>query len=121
VPDDRTAVAGAIGDAMAESSADELRVQAALALGDFTHIDGVLSRLSAVALAQNESIDLRYAAFTSIERAGPTPECVRTGLRAILQAESDLEVVGEADTGMSAIKLAHKIRPDVILTDLLRP
>jgi DNA-binding NarL/FixJ family response regulator len=31
---------------------------------------------------------------------------VRTGLRAVLDAEPDLEVVGEADTGMRAISLA---------------
>jgi two-component system, NarL family, response regulator LiaR len=46
---------------------------------------------------------------------------VRTGLRAVLEAESDLEVVGEADCGMRAISLAHKLRPDVVLTDLLLP
>ena len=53
-----------------------LRIQAALALADFTQIEDALSGLGAVALAEEESIDLRYAAFTSIERAGPTPEGV---------------------------------------------
>ena len=46
---------------------------------------------------------------------------VRTGLRAVLDAESDLEVVGEADCGRHAISLAHRVRPDVVLTDLLLP
>jgi len=46
---------------------------------------------------------------------------VRTGLRAILEAESDLEVVGEAENGSRAVSLAHKLRPDVVLTDLLLP
>jgi len=46
---------------------------------------------------------------------------VRRGLRAVLEAESDLEVVGEADGGMRGISLAHKLRPDVVLTDLLLP
>ncbi len=46
---------------------------------------------------------------------------VRKGLRAVLEAESDLEVVGEADGGMRGISLAHKLRPDVVLTDLLLP
>ena len=46
---------------------------------------------------------------------------VRTGLRAVLEAEPDLEVVGEADTGARAISLASKLRPDVLLTDLLLP
>jgi HEAT repeat protein len=69
-------VAKAIGDTLADSTNPGLRLQAALALGDFTHINGVLSRLNAVCLAEDESIDLRYAAFTSLERAGPTEECV---------------------------------------------
>src|SRR3981081_4348143 len=46
---------------------------------------------------------------------------VRRGLRAVLEAESDLDVVGEADCGMRGISLAHKLRPDVVLTDLLLP
>jgi hypothetical protein len=54
----------------------QLQLQAALTLGDFTDLDGVLSRLSAISLAAEQLIDLRYAAFTSMERAGPTRECV---------------------------------------------
>jgi DNA-binding NarL/FixJ family response regulator len=46
---------------------------------------------------------------------------VRTGLRAVLEAESDLELVGEAESGMRAVSLAHRLRPDVVLTDLLLP
>jgi NarL family two-component system response regulator LiaR len=46
---------------------------------------------------------------------------VRAGLRAVLDAEPDLEVVGEADTATRAISLAHRLRPDLILTDLLLP
>ena len=46
---------------------------------------------------------------------------VRTGLRAVLEAEPDLEVVGEADTGARAISIASRLRPDVLLTDLLLP
>ena len=46
---------------------------------------------------------------------------VRAGLRALLQAESDLEVVGEADGGLPAISLARRLRPDVLITDLLLP
>src|SRR4051794_1047928 len=46
---------------------------------------------------------------------------VRTGLRTVLASELDLEVVGEADNGMRAISLAHRLRPDVVLTDLLLP
>ena len=32
--------------------------------------------LTALSLAHDETIDLRYAAFTSIERAGPTPQSI---------------------------------------------
>ena len=46
---------------------------------------------------------------------------VRTGLRAVLEAQDNFEVVGEADTGARALQLAHKLRPDVVLTDLLLP
>ena len=46
---------------------------------------------------------------------------VRAGLRALLENESDLEVVGEAGQGLSAIALARKLRPNVVLSDLLLP
>jgi two-component system, NarL family, response regulator LiaR len=46
---------------------------------------------------------------------------VRAGVRAVLETEADLEVVGEADTGTRAVSLAHKLRPDVVVTDLLLP
>jgi DNA-binding NarL/FixJ family response regulator len=46
---------------------------------------------------------------------------VRAGLRALLEAESDLEIVAEAGCGVPAISLARKLRPDVVLTDLLLP
>jgi hypothetical protein len=85
----QTALANAIGDTLADKTNSELRLQAALALGDFTQINGVLSRLNAVCLADDESIDLRYAAFTSLERAGPTPECV-----ALLRCMTGNETLG---------------------------
>ena len=46
---------------------------------------------------------------------------VRAGLRAILETEADLEVVGEADGGVRAISSARKLRPDIVVTDLLLP
>ena len=74
--DDRVTVAGALRQLLSSGSSLDLRLQAALALGEFTEIAGVLSALGALALEPHESIDLRYAAFTSFERAGPTTECV---------------------------------------------
>jgi HEAT repeat protein len=73
---DRVKVAGALRQLLSSSSSLDLRLQAALALGGFTEMAGVLPALGALALKPHESIDLRYAAFTSLERAGPTTECV---------------------------------------------
>ncbi|MBO9716945.1 MAG: response regulator [Pseudoxanthomonas sp.] len=46
---------------------------------------------------------------------------VRTGLRMILSAESDIQVVGEAESGEEALSLIRKHRPDVVLCDLHLP
>jgi len=46
---------------------------------------------------------------------------VRAGLRALLETEPDLEVVGAASDGNSAISLACRLRPSVVLADLLLP
>jgi two-component system, NarL family, response regulator LiaR len=46
---------------------------------------------------------------------------VRAGLRALLETESDVEVVGEAAGAVSGIGVARRLRPDVVLTDLLLP
>jgi DNA-binding NarL/FixJ family response regulator len=46
---------------------------------------------------------------------------VRTGFRVILQAEGDIEVVAEADTGTEAIRQARLAKPDVILMDIRMP
>jgi DNA-binding NarL/FixJ family response regulator len=46
---------------------------------------------------------------------------VRTGFRVILEAEGDIEVVAEADTGTAAIRQAQLVQPDVILMDIRMP
>jgi len=48
-------------------------------------------------------------------------ELVRTGFRVILEAEGDIEVVAEADTGAEAIRQARLATPDVILMDIRMP
>jgi DNA-binding NarL/FixJ family response regulator len=46
---------------------------------------------------------------------------VRQGLRALLQAEGDVDVVGEADTGRQAVHLTKKLLPDVVVMDIAMP
>jgi len=48
-------------------------------------------------------------------------ELVRAGLRGIIEAESDLEVIGEASDGESAVELALREQPDVFLMDVRMP
>jgi DNA-binding NarL/FixJ family response regulator len=46
---------------------------------------------------------------------------VRRGLRGFLELDPALEVVGEAGNGEEALRMAHELRPDVVLMDLLMP
>ena len=46
---------------------------------------------------------------------------VRAGFRALLDAEDDIEIVGEAGDGAAAVRLAKATRPDLILMDIRMP
>src|SRR5574339_599800 len=46
---------------------------------------------------------------------------IRKGMRAVLELESDVDMVGEAENGRQAIELNRTLHPDVILMDLMMP
>jgi hypothetical protein len=77
LPELRPVVADVIVEVVLDRSNPDLRLQASLALAEFTDVAGVPTQLGRLALDPDEPIDLRYSAFTSLQRAGATPECVR--------------------------------------------
>ena len=74
---------------------DDLRLHAALVVGDFTDVPGVLAALGTLAQDPTESIELRYNAFTSLQRAGPASECL-----ALLRALAADETLGQSATAL---------------------
>src|SRR5215471_498019 len=46
---------------------------------------------------------------------------VRQGFKALLGAQADMEVVGEAANGREAVELAEQLRPDIIVMDVAMP
>ena len=46
---------------------------------------------------------------------------VRQGLRLLIEAEGDIQIVGEAKTGREAVQMARSIRPEVIVMDIAMP
>src|SRR4030066_1950286 len=48
-------------------------------------------------------------------------QIVRQGLRILLEAETDMEIIAEADNGRKVLKLAQELLPDIIIMDLSMP
>jgi DNA-binding NarL/FixJ family response regulator len=46
---------------------------------------------------------------------------IRDGLISLLQKQPDIEVVGEADNGRDAVRLAHELRPEIVVMDIGMP
>lgn len=46
---------------------------------------------------------------------------VRQGLRAVLQAEKEFHLLGEAENGLDAVRLVERLRPQVLIVDLMMP
>jgi hypothetical protein len=102
--EERSSVAGALGELMLHASSIDLRLQAALALGEFTDTPGVPTALGSLAMQPQELLDLRYSAFTSLERAGPTSECVN-----LLRQLSNDEMLGRsAQSALARWHLDHR-------------
>jgi hypothetical protein len=89
IPGRRLLVAEAVRHVAADRPSPCLRLKAALALAEFADITSVVTTLGGLALDPDELIDLRYSAFTSLQRAGPTAECV-----ALVQQLSADETLG---------------------------
>jgi hypothetical protein len=73
---ERASVGRAIGSILGDGSTADLRAQSVITLAEFTDVEGVTRMLGAVAQDDTNPLDLRYAAFMSLQRAGPRPECV---------------------------------------------
>jgi two-component system response regulator NreC len=58
--------------------------------------------------------------MTTIVLADDHP-IVRRGLRTLLEAETDFQVVGEAGDGIEAVRLTERLKPDVVVVDLMMP
>jgi len=46
---------------------------------------------------------------------------VREGIRSLLKQEEDFEIVGEASDGVAVVRLAHELKPDIVIMDLTMP
>jgi hypothetical protein len=96
-PTERVRAAGACLAALAPASDERLRLRAALVLGDFVDGASVLDALGTLAADESEPTELRYNAYTSLQRAGPITACI-----AILRSLGDDETFGPSARALMA-------------------
>lgn len=87
---------------LSDSACSGLRLEAAVALGEFVDVPGVPAALGRLARDVALPIDLRYSAFISLERAGPTAESVAL----LRQLETDELLGRSAQSTLAAWHLA---------------
>src|SRR5216683_1429935 len=90
-PEERSRVADTMIKLCSERSNLQPCMESALALGEFADVPGVVPVLEGLALQTAEPFDLRYAAFTSIQRADRTTDAIE-----IMRRLTDDEVLGRA-------------------------
>ena len=96
--------AAALVEVLAAEPSLNLRVQAALALGWFVDGRGVLAELGQTMADQKAPLDLRYAAFTSLARVGPTDATISL----LRQLRAD-ELLGPT---VQSTLVSWRVRPD---------
>ena len=96
-PTQRVAASEAMVLALACQPSLDLRLHAALALGDFVDRPTMLDALGTLAADADEPLELRYNAFTSLQRAGPTPCCLE-----ILRDLASDEALGQSAVAVLA-------------------
>jgi len=107
-PQENGRVAAALISFLAETSNADLRTHAVLALGALNEVEGVLPVLVSIAMDESAPLDLRYTAFTSLERAGPTEHAI-----AILRTLAHDETLGRtARSTLVAWQVAQETSDD---------
>ncbi|HVF92045.1 MAG TPA: response regulator transcription factor [Blastocatellia bacterium] len=71
-------------------------------------------------MTKTDATVLGKADMTSIVLADDH-HVVRQGLRALLEAESDFKVIGEAGDGLEALQMVEQLKPNVLVLDLMMP
>ncbi len=71
-------------------------------------------------MPEQESVGNQVAQKISVLIVDDHP-IVRQGLRTLLELQDDLVVAGEAENGRAAVSLAARLKPDVVLMDLVMP